>query len=109
MNEKDMNKIKEKIWRFCEIVYNKYFDLENIMIGYLVMEILLFFIFKWVGDWFKEEFWFLGGLDYIVDKVKECVDYLSRDEDEEKLVVLLWGVERCLWVLESVIVYNFEN
>lgn len=34
--------------------------------------------------------------------VKECVDHLSRDEDEEKLVASLWGAERCLRVLESV-------
>ena len=34
--------------------------------------------------------------------VKECVDHLSKDEDEEKLVASLWGAERCLRVLESV-------
>lgn len=34
--------------------------------------------------------------------VKECVDHLSSDEDEEKLVASLWGAERCLRVLESV-------
>ena len=41
--------------------------------------------------------------------VKECVDHLSRDEDEEKLVASLWGAERCLRVLESVTVHNPEN
>lgn len=34
--------------------------------------------------------------------VKECVDHLSSDENEEKLVASLWGAERCLRVLESV-------
>lgn len=38
--------------------------------------------------------------------VKECVDHLSRDEDEEKLVASLWGAERCLRVLESVSIDN---
>ena len=38
--------------------------------------------------------------------VKECVDHLSRDEDEEKLVASLWGAERCLRVLESVSMDN---
>ena len=34
--------------------------------------------------------------------VKECVDHLSKDEDEEKLLASVWGAERCLRVLESV-------
>lgn len=38
--------------------------------------------------------------------MKECVDHLSRDEDEEKLVASLWGAERCLRVLESVSIDN---
>ena len=67
------------------------------------METLLSLTSKRAGDWFKEELRLLGGLDHIVDKVKECVDHLSRDdEDEEKLVASLWGAERCLRVLESV-------
>ncbi|KAL0615767.1 Wings apart-like protein-like protein, partial [Plecturocebus cupreus] len=33
LNEKDMNKIKEKIRRLCETVHNKHLDLENIMVG----------------------------------------------------------------------------
>lgn len=39
--------------------------------------------------------------------MKECVDHLSRDEDEEKLVASLWGAERCLRVLESVSIDNY--
>lgn len=34
--------------------------------------------------------------------VKECVENLNQEEDEEKLVSSLWGAERCLRVLESV-------
>ncbi|EPY90230.1 hypothetical protein CB1_000016001, partial [Camelus ferus] len=101
LNEKDMNKIKEKIRRLCETVHNKHLDLENITTGHLAMETLLSLTSKRAGDWFKEELRLLGGLDHIVDKVKECVDHLSRDEDEEKLVASLWGAERCLRVLES--------
>lgn len=41
--------------------------------------------------------------------VKECVDHLSRDEDEEKLVASLWGAERCLRVLESVSIWFGEK
>ncbi|KAF3827692.1 hypothetical protein GH733_000927 [Mirounga leonina] len=103
LNEKDMNKIKEKIRRLCETVHNKHLDLENITTGHLAMETLLSLTSKRAGDWFKEELRLLGGLDHIVDKVKECVDHLSRDEDEEKLVASLWGAERCLRVLESLI------
>ncbi|KAF1576731.1 UNVERIFIED_CONTAM: hypothetical protein FQV16_0012424, partial [Eudyptes robustus] len=33
LNEKDMNKIKEKIRRLCETVHNKHLDLENITVG----------------------------------------------------------------------------
>lgn len=33
LNEKDMNKIKEKIWRLCETVHNKHLDLENITVS----------------------------------------------------------------------------
>ncbi|VTJ62060.1 Hypothetical predicted protein [Marmota monax] len=109
LNEKDMNKIKEKIRRLCETVHNKHLDLENITTGHLAMETLLSLTSKRAGDWFKEELRLLGGLDHIVDKVKECVDHLSKDEDEEKLVASLWGAERCLRVLESVTVHNPEN
>nr|XP_056705415.1 wings apart-like protein homolog [Euleptes europaea] len=108
-NEKDMNKIKEKIRRLCETVHNKHLDLENITTGHLAMETLLSLTSKRAGDWFKEELRLLGGLDHIVDKVKECVDHLSSDENEEKLVASLWGAERCLRVLESVTVNNPEN
>ncbi|ETE62861.1 Wings apart-like protein-like protein, partial [Ophiophagus hannah] len=109
LNEKDMNKIKEKIRRLCETVHNKHLDLENITTGHLAMETLLSLTSKRAGDWFKEELRLLGGLDHIVDKVKECVDHLSSDENEEKLVASLWGAERCLRVLESVTVHNPEN
>lgn len=41
LNEKDMNKIKEKIRRLCETVHNKHLDLENITVGIvLLFEIL---------------------------------------------------------------------
>lgn len=109
LNEKDMNKIKEKIRKLCETVHNKHLDLENITTGHLAMETLLSLTSKRAGDWFKEELRLLGGLDHIVDKVKECVDHLSSDENEEKLVASLWGAERCLRVLESVTVHNPEN
>lgn len=33
LNEKDMNKIKEKIRRLCETVHNKHLDLENITVS----------------------------------------------------------------------------
>lgn len=36
LNEKDMNKIKEKIRRLCETVHNKHLDLENITVGALL-------------------------------------------------------------------------
>ncbi|XP_075073127.1 wings apart-like protein homolog isoform X2 [Mixophyes fleayi] len=109
MNEKDMNKIKEKIRKLCETVHNKHLDLENITTGHLAMETLLSLTSKRAGDWFKEELRLLGGLDHIVDKVKECVNHLDSDENEEKLVAFLWGAERCLRVLESVTVHNPEN
>ncbi|XP_069836745.1 wings apart-like protein homolog isoform X2 [Dendropsophus ebraccatus] len=109
MNEKDMNKIKEKIRKLCETVHNKHLDLENITTGHLAMETLLSLTSKRAGDWFKEELRLLGGLDHIVDKVKECANHLDNDEDEEKLVAFLWGAERCLRVLESVTVHNPEN
>uniref|UniRef100_A0A2K5CT66 Wings apart-like protein homolog n=1 Tax=Aotus nancymaae TaxID=37293 RepID=A0A2K5CT66_AOTNA len=95
--------------KLCETVHNKHLDLENITTGHLAMETLLSLTSKRAGDWFKEELRLLGGLDHIVDKVKECVDHLIRDEDEEKLVASLWGAERCLRVLESVTVHNPEN
>ncbi|XP_073430972.1 wings apart-like protein homolog isoform X1 [Dendrobates tinctorius] len=109
MNEKDMNKIKEKIRKLCETVHNKHLDLENITTGHLAMETLLSLTSKRAGDWFKEELRLLGGLDHIVDKVKECVNHLDSDEDQEILVAVLWGAERCLRVLESVTVHNPEN
>lgn len=37
LNEKDMNKIKEKIRRLCETVHNKHLDLENITVGFLLL------------------------------------------------------------------------
>ncbi|XP_040294791.1 wings apart-like protein homolog [Bufo bufo] len=109
MNEKDMNKIKEKIRKLCETVHNKHLDLENITSGHLAMETLLSLTSKRAGDWFKEELRLLGGLDHIVDKVKECANHLDNEENEEKLVAYLWGAERCLRVLESVTVHNPEN
>ncbi|KAM5140968.1 wings apart-like protein homolog isoform 2-T2 [Mantella aurantiaca] len=109
MNEKEMNKIKEKIRKLCETVHNKHLDLENITTGHLAMETLLSLTSKRAGDWFKEELRLLGGLDHIVDKVKECANHLDNDENEDKLVAFLWGAERCLRVLESVTVHNPEN
>lgn len=109
MNEKDMNKIKEKIRKLCETVHNKHLDLENITTGHLAMETLLSLTSKRAGDWFKEELRLLGGLDHIVDKVKECANHLDNEENEAKLVAYLWGAERCLRVLESVTVHNPEN
>lgn len=37
LNEKDMNKIKEKIRRLCETVHNKHLDLENITVGIVLL------------------------------------------------------------------------
>uniref|UniRef100_A0A8D1S004 WAPL cohesin release factor n=1 Tax=Sus scrofa TaxID=9823 RepID=A0A8D1S004_PIG len=91
------------------MVFKTLDDSQHHQTGHLAMETLLSLTSKRAGDWFKEELRLLGGLDHIVDKVKECVDHLSRDEDEEKLVASLWGAERCLRVLESVTVHNPEN
>ncbi|RXM35825.1 Wings apart-like protein-like [Acipenser ruthenus] len=109
LNEKEINKVKEKIRKLCETVHNKHLDLENITSGHLAMETLLSLTSKRAGDWFKEELRLLGGLDHIVDKVKECVENLSHEDDEENLVASLRGAERCLRVLESVTVHNPEN
>uniref|UniRef100_A0AAY4AV45 Wings apart-like protein homolog n=1 Tax=Denticeps clupeoides TaxID=299321 RepID=A0AAY4AV45_9TELE len=109
LTAKEMSKVKEKIRKLCETVHNKHLDLENITTGHLAMETLLSLTSKRAGDWFKEELRLLGGLDHIVDKVKECVENLSEEEDKEKLVASLWGAERCLRVLESVTVHNPEN
>ncbi|XP_030642480.1 wings apart-like protein homolog [Chanos chanos] len=109
LTAKEMSKVKEKIRKLCQTVHNKHLDLENITTGHLAMETLLSLTSKRAGDWFKEELRLLGGLDHIVDKVKECVQNLSEEEDKENLVASLWGAERCLRVLESVTVHNPEN
>ncbi|KAM9364019.1 wings apart-like protein homolog isoform 2-T2 [Pholidichthys leucotaenia] len=107
--DQEVAKVKEKIRKLCETVHNKHLDLENITTGHLAMEALLSLTSKRAGDWFKEELRLLGGLDHVIDKVKECVDNLSQEEDKENLVASLWGAERCLRVLESVTVQNPEN
>ncbi|KAM4591444.1 wings apart-like protein homolog [Odontesthes bonariensis] len=109
LTAKEVAKVKEKIRKLCETVHNKHLDLENITTGHLAMETLLSLTSKRAGDWFKEELRQLGGLDHIVDKVKECVENLSQEDDKENLVASLWGAERCLRVLESVTVQNPEN
>uniref|UniRef100_A0A8C7TQI7 Wings apart-like protein homolog n=1 Tax=Oncorhynchus mykiss TaxID=8022 RepID=A0A8C7TQI7_ONCMY len=109
LTAKEITKVKEKIRKLCETVHNKHLDLENITSCHLAMETLLSLTSKRAGDWFKEELRLLGGLDHIVDKVKECVQNLSQEDDKEKLVSSLWGAERCLRVLESVTVQNPEN
>ncbi|XP_049320050.1 wings apart-like protein homolog [Astyanax mexicanus] len=109
LTAKEISKVKEKIRKLCEMVHNKHLDLENINTGHLAMETLLSLTSKRAGDWFKEELRLLGGLDHIVDKVKECVESLDKEEDKENLVASLWGAERCLRVLESVTVHNPEN
>ncbi|XP_072292709.1 wings apart-like protein homolog [Eucyclogobius newberryi] len=109
LTAKEEEKVKEKIRKLCETVHNKHLDLENITSGHLAMETLLSLTSKRAGDWFKEELRLLGGLDHIVDKVKECVQHLSHEEDKENLVASLWGAERCLRVLESVTVQNPDN
>lgn len=99
---------------------------HSLQTGHLAMETLLSLTSKRAGDWFKEELRLLGGLDHIVDKgelengelgpkervfltvhasvstVKECVENLDQEHQEEKLVTSLWGAERCLRVLDSV-------
>ncbi|KAM3606288.1 uncharacterized protein V6R79_013817 [Siganus canaliculatus] len=109
LTAKEVEKVKEKIRKLCETVHNKHLDLENITTGHLAMETLLSLTSKRAGDWFKEELRLLGGLDHIVDKVKECVQNLGQEDDKENLVASLWGAERCLRVLESVTVQNPEN
>ncbi|XP_076833743.1 wings apart-like protein homolog [Brachyhypopomus gauderio] len=109
LTAKEISKVKEKIRKLCETVHNKHLDLENITTGHLAMETLLSLTSKRAGDWFKEELRLLGGLDHIVDKVNECVESLSMEEDKENLVASLWGAERCLRVLESVTLHNPEN
>lgn len=109
LSAREIAKIKEKIRKLCDMVHNKHLDLQNITTGHLAMETLLSLTSKRAGDWFKEELRLLGGLDHIVDKVKECVHSLNREDDKEKLVSSLWGAERCLRVLESVTVHNPEN
>ncbi|KAG9341840.1 hypothetical protein JZ751_018564 [Albula glossodonta] len=109
LTAREMSKVKEKIRKLCDTVHNKHLDLENITTGHLAMETLLSLTSKRAGDWFKEELRLLGGLDHIVDKVKECVNNLGEEEDKENLVASLWGAERCLRVLESVTVHNPEN
>lgn len=108
LSAREIAKMKEKIRKLCDMVHNKHLDLQNITTGHLAMETLLSLTSKRAGDWFKEELRLLGGLDHIVDKVKECVDHLNED-DTEKLGASLWGAERCLRVLESVTVHNPEN
>ncbi|XP_053365682.1 wings apart-like protein homolog [Clarias gariepinus] len=107
--EDHQSKVKEKIQKLCETVHNKHLDLDNITTGHLAMETLLSLTSKRAGDWFKEELRLLGGLDHIIDKVKECVENLDTDDENENLVASLWGAERCLRVLESVTVHNPEN
>uniref|UniRef100_A0A8C4HDI5 WAPL cohesin release factor b n=1 Tax=Dicentrarchus labrax TaxID=13489 RepID=A0A8C4HDI5_DICLA len=107
--DEDQDQMKEKIRKLCDTVHNKHLDLQNITTGHLAMETLLSLTSKRAGDWFKEELRLLGGLDHIVDKVKECVNNLNQEDDKEKLVSSLWGAERCLRVLESVTVHNPEN
>ncbi|KAM9837152.1 wings apart-like protein homolog [Aulostomus maculatus] len=109
LSAREIAKMKEKIRKLCDTVHNKHLDLQNITTGHLAMETLLSLTSKRAGDWFKEELRLLGGLDHIVDKVKECVDNLNHENEEEKLVSSLWGAERCLRVLESVTVHNPEN
>ncbi|XP_061767613.1 wings apart-like protein homolog isoform X1 [Nerophis ophidion] len=109
LTAKEVEKVKEKIRKLCETVHNKHLDLENITTGHLAMETLLSLTSKRAGDWFKEELRLLGGLDHVVDKVKECAQNLSQEDDKENLVASLWGAERCLRVLESVTVQNPEN
>ncbi|XP_061563637.1 wings apart-like protein homolog [Cololabis saira] len=106
---REIAKIKEKIRKLCDTVHNKHLDLQNITTGHLAMETLLSLTSKRAGDWFKEELRLLGGLDHIVDKVKECANNLDQEDEKEKLVSSLWGAERCLRVLESVTVHNPEN
>ncbi|CAL8310627.1 unnamed protein product, partial [Boreogadus saida] len=101
LSAREMAKVKEKIRKLCDMVHNKHLDLENITTGHLAMETLLSLTSKRAGDWFKEELRLLGGLDHIVDKVKECVNNLSQEDDKEQLVSSLWGAERCLRVLDS--------
>ncbi|XP_051925498.1 wings apart-like protein homolog [Hippocampus zosterae] len=109
LSAREICKMKEKIRKLCDTVHNKHLDLQNITTGHLAMETLLSLTSKRAGDWFKEELRLLGGLDHVVDKVKECVDNLKTEDDKEKLVSSLWGAERCLRVLDSVTVHNTEN
>ncbi|XP_037133993.1 wings apart-like protein homolog isoform X1 [Syngnathus acus] len=109
LSAREICKMKEKIRKLCDTVHNKHLDLQNITTGHLAMETLLSLTSKRAGDWFKEELRLLGGLDHVVDKVKECVDNMKAEDDEDKLVSSLWGAERCLHVLDSVTVHHVEN
>uniref|UniRef100_A0A8C6UEI1 WAPL cohesin release factor b n=1 Tax=Neogobius melanostomus TaxID=47308 RepID=A0A8C6UEI1_9GOBI len=111
LSAREIAKIKEKIRKLCDTVHNKHLDLQNINTGHLAMETLLSLTSKRAGDWFKEELRLLGGLDHIVDKVKECAEQLTQQEDEEKLGSSLWGrtPNRKHLMFSPVTVHNPEN
>uniref|UniRef100_A0A3B3R4F4 WAPL cohesin release factor a n=1 Tax=Paramormyrops kingsleyae TaxID=1676925 RepID=A0A3B3R4F4_9TELE len=110
MNSLDLNKISGDLGVLFKMHIKLYFSsMIKPSTGHLAMETLLSLTSKRAGDWFKEELRLLGGLDHIVDKVKECVENLSEEDDKENLGASLWGAERCLRVLESVTVHNPEN
>ncbi|KAK0075528.1 hypothetical protein PV325_006781 [Microctonus aethiopoides] len=118
LSRAELLKNKEKVRQLCADIqaqgHAKHLNLDNITVGQLAMETLLSLTSKRAGEWFKEELRELGGLEHIVNTIKDCHRYIissdvTRCGWTESLLDKLRKVDRCLRVLENVTHMNEEN
>lgn len=118
LSRAELLKNKEKVRQLCADIqaqgHAKHLNLDNITVGQLAMETLLSLTSKRAGEWFKEELRELGGLEHIVNTIKDCHRHISasdvtRSGWSEPLLDKLRKVDRCLRVLENVTHMNEEN
>ncbi|XP_013405547.1 wings apart-like protein homolog, partial [Lingula anatina] len=113
--DREYQKTREKVTELLTQIKKeggaKHLDLTDISTGKLAMESMLSLTSRKAGEWFKEELRALGGLDYFVQSVADCVDYFIMEDEElsESHVDKLRTIDRCLRVLENVTFMNTEN
>ncbi|KAK4290117.1 hypothetical protein Pmani_036966 [Petrolisthes manimaculis] len=106
---------KKRIRELCHDMqkkgHAKHLNLDNINAGHLAMETLLSLTSKRAGEWFKEELRELGGVEHLIQTIKNCTQAFTPNLETwtRPLLEKMSKVDRCLKVLENVTHQNTAN
>ncbi|KAH9503996.1 hypothetical protein Btru_067513 [Bulinus truncatus] len=109
--EKTKQRVQELLAQLQQETHAREIDLGFVSTGNLALESLLSLTSRRAGEWFKEDLRSIGGLDHIVDSVRNCANNLPEDLTQDILNALpvLRKLDRCLRVLENISFMNSDN